>query len=415
MAKPRPALIFIFITLVLDILGIGLIVPILPSLVTQLKGGDAAAGAYSYGLLNGAYAFMQFMFATIIGALSDQFGRRKVILISLLGSGLDYFLMAWAPTLGWFFIGRIISGITGANFSAATAYIADISPKEKRAANFGLVGAAFGFGFALGPALGGWLAAYGVEQFGENGIRLPFVAAGILTLLNCLYGLFVLPESLQPENRRPFRLARGNPFGAILDLRRYPFVLGLALTYFILSLGHQVFPAIWALYTEYRFQWQPREIGNSLALVGVMAIIIQGGVARKLIPWLGERRSAIIGVAINIAAQVGYGLAAAPSLVYWLIVAGSLGGIATPAIQGMISRSVGDDEQGTVQGSLASLQSVAGFLGVITMSSIFGFFISDRAPHVIPGAGFFFAATLTSIGLGVLIASLRKRHLTSRK
>lgn len=415
MAKPRPALIFIFITLVLDILGIGLIVPILPSLVTQLKGGDAAAGAYSYGLLNGVYAFMQFMFATVIGALSDQFGRRKVILISLLGSGLDYFLMAWAPTLGWFFLGRVISGITGANFSAATAYIADISPREKRAANFGLVGAAFGFGFALGPALGGWLAAHGVEQFGENGIRLPFVAAGILALLNCLYGLFVLPESLQPENRRPFRLHRGNPLGAILDLRRYPFVLGLALTYFILSLGHQVFPAIWALYTEYRFQWDPREIGNSLALVGIMAIVIQGGVARKLIPRLGERRSAIIGVAINIAALVGYGVATVPSLVYWLIVAGSLGGIATPAIQGMISRSVGDDEQGTVQGSLASLQSVAGFLGIITMSSIFGFFISDRAPHIIPGAGFFFAATLTAIGLAVLIASLHKRHLASKE
>lgn len=408
MKSRKPALAFIFITLVLDVLGIGLIVPILPGLVDHLRGGDAAAGAYTYGLVLGVYALMQFLFSPIIGALSDRFGRRKVILVSLLGAGLDYFLMAWAPHLIWFFIGRIIAGITGANISAASAYIADVSPPEKRAANFGLIGAAFGIGFAVGPAFGGWLAEHGVNRFGEVGIRLPFVVAGVLTLVNWLYGLLVLPESLKPENRREFSLAKSNPFTSLVELRRYPLVQGLAGTYLILSLGHQVFPAIWALYTEYRFDWNPRAIGNSLTMVGVMAIIVQGGLARKLIPWLGERKAAVFGTIVSIAGFIAYALVPAAWMIYIIIFFGSLGGIATPAIQGLVSRTVGDDEQGGIQGSFASLQSVAGFLGPILMTAIYGFFISGRVSVEIPGAAFFAAALLSVLGLILMRISFRK-------
>ena len=239
MAPRKPALVFIFITLFLDVLGIGLVVPILPKLVESLAGGGVDRASFLYGWLVGLYALMQFLFAPILGNLSDRFGRRPVILFSLFGSGLDYLLLAWAPTLPWFFLGRIVSGITGANFSAAAAYIADVSPPERRAANFGLIGAAFGIGFIFGPALGGWL--------GDYGLRVPFVAAGILTLVNGLYGLFILPESLKPENRRSFSLSRSNPIGALLELRRHRLVLGLSVSYFISSLAQQVYPSIWVL------------------------------------------------------------------------------------------------------------------------------------------------------------------------
>src|SRR5436190_1616959 len=231
--RRKPALGFIFVTLVLDILGIGLIVPILPKLVESFEHGNLADASATYGTLAALGAFMQFLFAPLLGNLSDRFGRRPVILISLLGSGLDYFLLAFAPTLSWFFVGRVIAGITGANFAAASAYIADISPPEKRAANFGLIGAAFGLGFILGPALGGLL--------GNIGLRMPFVVAGALTLLNALYGLFVLPESHAPENRRAFSWARSNPVGALLHLKTYPMVIGLAGSYFLIYFAHQVF------------------------------------------------------------------------------------------------------------------------------------------------------------------------------
>jgi multidrug resistance protein len=271
MPPRKPALVFIFITLFLDVLGIGLVVPILPKLVESLAGEGVDHASYVYGWLVGLYALMQFLFAPVLGNLSDRFGRRPVILFSLFGSGLDYFLLAWAPTLPWFFIGRVISGITGANFSAAAAYIADVSPPERRAANFGIIGAAFGIGFIFGPALGGWL--------GDYGLRVPFIAAGILTLVNWLYGLFILPESLKPENRRSFSLRRSNPIGALLELRRHRLVLGLSVSYFISSLAHQVYPSIWVLYTGYRYGWDTKQTGLSLALVGLMAAIVQGGLA----------------------------------------------------------------------------------------------------------------------------------------
>src|SRR5262245_7631070 len=245
MTPRKPALGFIFVTLVLDILGIGLIIPILPRLIQSLEGGSVIAASHAFGLLAALYSLMQFLCAPVLGSLSDRFGRRPVILASLCGSGLDYFLLAFAPNLGWFFVGRILSGVTGANFAAATAYIADVSPPEKRAANFGLIGAAFGLGFIAGPALGGLL--------GNVALRVPFMVAGGLTLLNWLYGWLVLPESLSLSNRRAFSWARANPVGSLLDLRRYPMVLGLTGTYFLIYLAHQALPATWVLYTSYRY------------------------------------------------------------------------------------------------------------------------------------------------------------------
>ncbi|MDH4411286.1 MAG: TCR/Tet family MFS transporter [Verrucomicrobiales bacterium] len=401
MAPRKPALVFIFITLFLDVLGIGLVVPILPKLVESLAGGGVDRASFLYGWLVGLYALMQFLFAPMLGNLSDRFGRRPVILFSLFGSGLDYLLLAWAPTLPWFFLGRIVSGITGANFSAAAAYIADVSPPERRAANFGLIGAAFGIGFIFGPALGGWL--------GDYGLRVPFIAAGILTLVNGLYGLFILPESLKPENRRSFSLSRSNPIGALLGLRRHRLVLGLSVSYFISSLAHQVYPSIWVLYTGYRYGWDTKQTGLSLALVGLMAAIVQGGLARKLIPKWGERRSAIVGFAIMAIALTGYGLAPEGWIVYPLIVFGSLSGLAVPAIQGMISRTVGDNEQGGIQGSLTSLQSVAGALGPLLATAVFGFFISEKAPAIVPGAPFFFSSAL-AVMAGFLAARSFRRN-----
>lgn len=399
MSPRKPALLFIFITLFLDVLGIGLVVPILPKLVEELAGGGIDQASFVYGWLVGLYALMQFLFAPVIGNLSDRFGRRPVILISLLGSGLDYFLLAWAPSLPWFFLGRLISGVSGANFSAAAAYIADISPPERRSANFGLIGAAFGIGFIFGPALGGWLGHYG--------LRVPFMAAGILTLANWLYGLLILPESLKPENRRPFDLRRANPVGALLVLRHHRLVYGLSFSYFINSIAHQVYPSIWVLYTSYRYDWSTRQTGLSLALVGLMAALVQGGLARVLMPKLGERRAALLGFTVMAIALVGYGLATQGWIIYCIIIFGSLSGLAVPAVQGMISRSVSDKEQGGIQGSLTGLQSVAGAIGPPMATAIFGYFISNKAPAIVPGAPFFFSAALTIVAAFLAARSFR--------
>ena len=399
MSARRPALGFIFVTLALDIIGIGLIVPILPKLIEQYQGGDVTAASTTYGLLHSTYALMQFLFAPLIGSLSDRFGRRPVILISLLGSGLDYLLIAFAPTLSWFVVGRIIAGLTGANFAAATAYIADISPPEKRAANFGLIGAAFGLGFIIGPALGGLLGTYGM--------KVPFLAAGALTLLNWLYGLFVLPESLAPENRRTFSWARSNPVSSLLALRRFPSVIGLVATSFFFTLGHQVYPAIWVLYTSYRYGWDTRATGLSLAFVGVMAAIVQGGLTKPIVKRLGEVKTTLFGLLLGCLIYACYGLASQGWMLYACILVGSLSGVAGPAVQGLMSRNVAPDEQGGLMGSLTSLTSVAGILGPPLCTTLFGYFVSDKAPVHLPGAAFFMSAVLTLLALVLAIRALR--------
>jgi DHA1 family tetracycline resistance protein-like MFS transporter len=344
---------------------------------------------------------MQFVFAPVLGSLSDRVGRRPVVLISLLGSGLDYFLLAFAPNLAWFFVGRIIAGITSANFAAATAYIADISPPEKRAANFGLIGAAFGLGFILGPALGGLL--------GDVGLRVPFLVAGGLTLLNFVYGLAVLPESHALENRRAFSWARANPAGSLLALRNHPMVMGLVGTYFVFYLAHQVLPSTWVLYTSYRYHWTVGATGGSLAVVGLMAAIVQGVLTRIVVARIGEQKSALAGLLVGALSYAGYGLATQGWMIYAILVVGSLAGITSPSLQGLISRNVGADEQGSVQGALASLASVAGIVGPPIATAMFSYFISKGAPVHLPGAAFFFSAMLMLAAMLLAARSFRKR------
>lgn len=396
----KPAIVFIFITLVLDIIGVGLIVPILPKLITELHGGGESGSAFTFGLLVALYSAMQFICAPLLGSLSDRYGRRPIILISLLGAGLDYFLLAWAPTLTWFFIGRIISGITGANFSAASAYIADVSPPEKRAANFGMIGAAFGIGFIIGPAAGGIL--------GEFGLRVPFIAAGVLTLINFAYGLFVLPESLSPDNRRNFSWKKANPVGALLNLKKFPSVTGLAWTFFLVNLAHQVYPATWVLYTSYRYGWTSKEAGLSLAMVGLMAAIVQGGLTRKIIPFLGEIRTTLLGLTVTTTAFIAYGLAPSGWMVYFIIIYGSLGGLATPAIQALVSKPVAADQHGAVQGVLTSLAGLSGVFGPLFATYLFGHFTGADARWHLPGAAFFSAALLASFATVLAIASSKR-------
>jgi MFS transporter, DHA1 family, tetracycline resistance protein len=400
MNKREPALGFIFFTLFLDILGIGLIIPILPKLVTQFVGGTASDASSTVGWLGASYALMQFFFSPILGSLSDKYGRRAVILTSLLGSGLDYLLLAFAPTLPWFFIGRIVSGITGASLTAASAYIADVSPPEKRAQNFGLIGAAFGLGFIAGPALGGLL--------GGVGLRIPFLVAAGLTLINWLYGFFILPESLSLENRREFSWSRANPVGALNALARYPVVLSLSASILFTNLAQFVLQSTWVLYTDLRYGWDVKQVGISLALVGVTAAIVQGGLVRQIVPRLGERRSVIIGISISMVAFVLYGLATQGWMLYAILVGASIGGIGGPALQGLISQGVPANEQGAVQGSLSSLGSLTGILAPLIGTYLFGFFTSSAAPVQIPGAAFFFAALSTGIGLLLAIRTFAK-------
>lgn len=403
MRNRPPAILFIFITLFLDILGIGLVVPVLPKLVEQFRGGDVSKASVLVGQLSAVYALMQFLFSPVLGALSDQYGRRPVILLSLLGAGLDYFLMAWAPTVGWFFVGRALSGLAGANITAATAYIADISPPEKRSANFGIIGAAFGLGFIAGPLVGGLL--------GERSLRLPFVAAGVVTLANGLYGLFVLPESLGAGLRRPFSWGRANPMGAFLGLKSRPVVFGLAMTLLLLNLGQFGVHNTWVLYTGHRFGWQPIHVGISLAVVGITAAIVQGGLSRLIIPAMGERRALTVGFALNAATLVLYGIATRGWMIYAILPFGAVSGIGAQACQGMVSKSVGPDEQGAVQGALAGLNSVAAFVAPLVSTHLFGYFVGPSAPVYLPGIPFFGGALLVVAGLVVALVTLRKHPM----
>jgi DHA1 family tetracycline resistance protein-like MFS transporter len=400
MSVRRPAVLFIFITLVLDILGIGLIVPVLPKLIQHYQGGDVAAGSFSYGMLAALYALMQFLFAPLIGSISDRYGRRPVILISLLGSAIDYFLIAFAPNLIWFAVGRIVAGITAANYAAAAAYIADVSPPEKRAANFGLIGAAFGIGFIIGPIVGGGLAAWGV--------KVPFFVAGGLTLINWAYGWFVLPESLAPENRRAFSWSRSNPVGALFALRRFPALMGLVTCYFIAVLAHQVYPSIWVLYTTYRYGWTELQTGLSLAAVGVMAGMVQGGLTKRVVAWLGEQKTVRYCLTLSIFLYAAYGLATQPWMIYLCIIIGSLSGLVTPAVQSLMSQGVPADEQGALQGSLSSLSSVAGVAGPLLCTQLFSYFIGEKAPAILPGAPFFLSSAMMMIALFIAVPALKR-------
>ena len=396
----QAGLAFIFVTLFLDVLGLGIIIPILPQLVTQFVGGDVSAASTYFGWLISLYALMQFLFAPFFGSLSDRFGRRPVILAALFGAGIDQLVLAFAPNLGWLFFGRIVAGITGASIIPANAYIADVTPPEKRAQSFGLVGAAFGLGFIVGPALGGILGSFGP--------RVPFFVAAAITLLNWLYGFFVLPESLKPEYRRPVSWSRANPLASVTSLARYPVVFGLTGTIIALSLAQQALQSTWVLYTSYRYAWTSLQNGLSLALVGVVAAVVEGGLIRTLIPRLGERRAVMIGLGISIVTYLLYGLASQGWMMYAIILIDGLGAISVPATQGLMSRQVGPSEQGSLQGSLTSLISLCGIVGPLVSTWLFGHFTGAHAIVEVPGIAFFLGAVLNIVALALAVRSFAR-------
>ena len=384
--RQRAALPFIFVTVLIDMLAFGMIIPVLPILVQDFVGGSAARGAEIYGLFGTAWALMQFFFSPVQGSLSDHFGRRPVILISCAGLGLDFILMAWAPNLGWLLVGRVISGITAASFSTAGAYIADISPPEKRAQNFGLIGAAFGVGFITGPALGGVLGAISP--------RLPFWAAAGMALANVCWGLFVLPESLPAERRVPFRWKAANPVGALKLLRSHPTLATLAGGFFLMNLAHVVLPSITVLYMRYRYAWDTAAVGALLAGVGVCSLIVQAAVVKPAVKLLKERKALLTGLAFGAAGFAIYG-AASSGAVFWIgVPVMALWGIATPSLQTIMTSCVTPTEQGRLQGALASLQGLASLIGPMVFTATFAASISGNSSWHLPGAPFFLAAAL---------------------
>jgi MFS transporter, DHA1 family, tetracycline resistance protein len=396
-AAPRKAaLIFIFITVALDILAIGLIIPVLPPLIAGFF-PNPGEGASVYGWFVTTFALMQFLASPVLGALSDRFGRRKVILLSNLGLGLDYIFMAVAQTLPLLFLGR---GITSASVATANAYIADVTPPEKRAASFGVLGAAFGLGFVIGPGVGGVL--------GSIDPRLPFWVAAALSLTNFLYGLLVLPESLPERRHHRFEWSRANPVGALVWLWRFPQVFGLAGVSFLSVLAHTVFPAIFVLYATHRYDWSARDIGFTLAFVGILSAIVQAGLVRRIVPWLGERRSLLLGLSFGAVGFIGYGWAPSGVWLWTVMPLLSMWGLANPALQSLMTRQIDPTEQGRLQGAIASLAAVAGIIGPFVFTHVYAAGIDPARSYELPGAAFFLASMLLIAGVGLA-------HLASRK
>jgi len=384
--KPRKAaVVFIFVTVMLDMLALGLIAPVLPKLILDFLGGNATSAATWLGVFGTVFALMQFFFSPVLGVLSDRFGRRPVILLSNLGLGLDYIVMALSPTIGWLFVGRVISGITASSIPTAMAYISDVVPKEKRAGAFGMIGVAFGLGFILGPGIGGPLA--------DISPRLPFWVAAGFSLANWLYGYIFVPESLRQEHRKIFTLRRANPIGSLALLRSHPELWKLASLQFLAYVSHEVF-VIWALYAIYRFAWNQTTIGISLALVGVFTAAISGGLTGRIVAWLGERRTLYIGQFFGAVGMVIAGLARSGGLYLASIPVISMWNISFPAAQGMMTHRVGEREQGELQGAIQSLRSIAFVIGPFLFSGIFAWFIDPKHSLYLPGAPYYLAAAL---------------------
>src|SRR5438128_8713988 len=384
--KSRPAaVVFIFITIMLDMLALGLIAPVLPKLILDFRGGNSASAANWLGWFGTIFAAMQFFFSPIIGVASDRFGRRPVILLSNLGLGLDYIVMALAPTIGWLFLGRIISGITASSIPTGMAYIADVVPKEKRAGAFGMIGVAFGLGFILGPGIGGPL--------GDISPRLPFWVAAGFSLVNWLYGYLFVPESLRPEHRQEFALRRANPIGSLALLRSHSELWKLATLQFLAYFSHEVF-VIWALYAIYRYAWNQTTIGISLAVVGVFTAAISGGLTGRIVAWLGEKRTLCIGQFFGALGMVIAGLARTGAGYMASIPVISMWNISFPAAQGIMTHHVSEREQGELQGAISSLRSIAFVIGPFLFSWTFKWSIDPRHAINVPGAGYFLAAAL---------------------
>ena len=382
----RAAFAFIFIVVTLDMLSLGMILPVLPKLVENFLGGDTARAAEIFGVFGTAWALMQFFFSPVLGSLSDRYGRRPVILIACVGLGLDYILMALAPNLWWLFAGRIISGIAASNISTSYAYIADVTPPEKRAASFGLLGAAFGLGFILGPALGGVLG--GIDP------RMPFWVAAVLSLVNALYGLLVLPESLPPERRMGFSWSRANPIGSLVLLRSHPELSGLAVVEFLVNLAHAVLTSVFVLYAGYRYGWDEQTVGFTLAVVGVCAVVVQAGLIGPTVKMFGERNAMMIGLAGGIGGFLIFGLAETGTQFVIGIPILSLWGIAGAAAIGLMTRRVSASEQGQLQGANSSIQGLANLAGPFLFTLTFSYFIGAGTRLHLPGAPFLLAALL---------------------
>ncbi|MFN5478994.1 MAG: TCR/Tet family MFS transporter [Chitinophagaceae bacterium] len=393
------ALGFIFVTVLIDVIGFGIIIPVLPQLIQDLTGGNMSEVSRYGGWLMFTYASMQFLFAPVLGNLSDRYGRRTIILISLFGFGLDYLLLAWAPTIFWLFIARIFSGITGASITTASAYIADISTPEKRAQNFGMIGAAFGLGFIIGPFIGGVL--------GQYGDRIPFLFAAGLTLVNWVYGFFILPESLPLEKRRRFEWSKANPVGSLLHLKRYPGVAGLIVALTLLYIGGHAVQSTWSYYTMEKFKWNPAMIGYSLAFVGLMIALVQGGLIRVAIPKLGQSRALFIGLVMYTIGMSLFAFAHSTIAMFAYTFVYCLGGIAGPSLQGIISSHVPSNEQGELQGALTSLMSATSIVGPLLMTNLFSFFSKDPNHYYFPGAPFIAGAFFFLLSTFLSYSSLR--------
>lgn len=398
----KAAISFIFVTLLIDIMGWGLIIPVMADLIVKLKHVPVNQASTYGNLLLFAFAITQFLFSPVIGNLSDRFGRRPVLLSSLFGFGIDYIVLALAPAYGWLFIGRIIAGITGASFTTATAYIADVSTDDaSRAKNFGMIGAAFGLGFILGPVLGGFLSAWGV--------RAPFYGAAVLCLLNCLYGYFFLPESLSKENRRPFEWKRANPFGAFKFLTRHKEIGSLAFGFFLIYLGAQAVQSNWNYFTIYRFHWTDKMVGISLGIVGVLIGGVQAGLTRVVNPRIGNEKSIYLGLAFYTLGLTLFAFATQSWMMYAFLVPYCLGGIAGPSLQATISGHVPRNEQGEMQGALTSLMSLTTIIGPLIMSGVFSYFTGPHAPFYMPGIHFLIGAACMLLSL-ILIYKVLSRE-----
>ncbi len=394
----KNALLFIFITMLIDCTGIGIIIPVTPKLIEELTGGGVSEAAKYGGWLSVAYAVMQFLFSSVLGGLSDKYGRRPVLLLSLLGLGIDYLFLAVAPSIFWLFIGRMIAGISGASFTTASAYIADISAPEKRAQNFGMIGAAFGVGFILGPLIGG--------VFSQFGTRVPFLIAAGLSLLNALYGYFVLPESLLPDHRRDFDWKRANPIGMLLNLKRYKPLFGLITIVFLINIAGHAAQSTWTYYTMLKFNWTEQMVGYSLAFVGLSIGIVQGGLIRVIVPKIGDTNAIFLGLSLYLLGFVLFAFATHSWMMFAFMVPYALGGLSMPAVQGIISNKVAANEQGEMQGVLTSLISITAIIGPLLMTNSFYHFTQNNSPVYFPGIPFMIGALLTLVCIIIAVKAV---------
>ncbi len=385
--KFSPGLGFVLVTLLIDMIGFGIIIPVMPGLIQELTGGSVSLAATYGGWLLAAYSITQFLSSPIVGGLSDRFGRRPIILASLFGFTLDYLFLALAPSIGWLFVGRVIAGIMGASFTTASAYIADMSTAENRAQNFGMIGAIFGLGFIIGPMLGGFL--------GEIGPRVPFIVTAGLTALNFVYGWFFLPESLKEENRRAFDWKRANPVGTLMSVLQYKVVAGLFLSLILLNIATHAVQSNWAYYVIEKFQWTTTMIGLSLAVVGLVFVAVQGGLIRIILPKLGQHRTVYVGLSLYAVGFFLYAVANQSWMMYAITVVYCMGGIAGPALQGIIAGEVPPNAQGELQGAFSGVMSITSVVGPLFMNSVFAWFVSERAPVYFPGAAMLLGALLT--------------------